>query len=77
MAKRFITIVRRGKVVQGSSMVGIAAKLKVHRNSVKRIVLRAEAQGGIYWTRKYEVYVTSEFVRGKRRGVSFKSDIEK
>lgn len=70
MAKRFITVVRRGVVVQGSSMEGIASKLRVHRNSIRRIVLKAEELGGIYWTHKYEVFVTSEFVRGKRRGVS-------
>lgn len=70
MAKRFITVVRRGVVVQGSSMEGIAEKLRVHRNSIRRIVLKAEEMGGIYWTHKYEVFVTSDFIRGKKRGIS-------
>jgi hypothetical protein len=63
-----ITISRLGKVVQGSCMTGLADALGVHRNAVVRLVNRAEREGGVYWTRKYEVFVTDRFIKGKRRG---------
>ena len=59
------------KFYMGSSASAMAERIGLHKMTISRGALLAEQNGGIYTNKHFTIYVTADFVKGKKRNGFF------